>query len=86
MANGEFFQFHTAVKIARTYMTITESDLCNEMVVMFEQLARLIRDITHYHNLYKSAGNGWVPRRPQIKINDIAFTADAEELRKYFRS
>ena len=50
---------------------------------MYEQLARLIRDTLHYHNVaYVGAHGRWVYCRPQIKINDIAFTVAAEEFRK----
>ena len=67
-------------------MTVSKTNLQNEIIIFVEQFARLIRDTNHYHNIAFTARDGnWVLRRPKIQINGIPFTADTEELREYKR-
>lgn len=67
--------------IRRTYMTVMSLDLKNEMLIHFEQLARLMRDTIHYTCIRKITPTEVYFNPPTYTIDGTHFTDKMEEKR-----
>ena len=68
--------------IHRTYMAVTSLHLNNEMLILFEQLARLLRDCIHYTCIRKMTPDNIYFNPPTYSIDNNLFTDVMEEKRK----
>ena len=71
------------MRIQRTYMAVLGSDLNNEMLIGFENLARLLRDTIHHTCIRKMTKKDIFFHPPGFKIDGIYFTSEMEEMRKF---
>ena len=81
LSEDGFFCFETDVAVDRAYMTLSQLNLWQEMIIIWEQLSRLIRDANHYHNIESERRGTFKPAT--IKMKNLTFSQKAEEIRKF---
>ena len=69
--------------IDRTYMSTFFFDLNNELLICWEQLARLLRDTLHMTAIKRQTTHNTFYHTPEYALNGVLFSSTMEEAGKF---